>query len=126
MMHEMTIAVSIVRMVAQILREHGAHHPISVRIRTGCMTGIVPEALVQAFSIAAPDELGCVPALLIDQASVVATCAESGNAFDSVAFPAICPQCDGVGTWLKGGDELELVSVEVNDDEDDRSQGTHP
>ena len=125
-MHEMTIAVNIARTVAAVLREHGAGTPVAVRVRAGCMTGIIPEALAQAFNIAAELELGCSPQLLIDQMPITATCAECGHAFEATAFPALCPKCGGVGAWTSGGDELELVSVEVDDDEDAHCEGTHP
>ncbi|MBN1426595.1 hydrogenase maturation nickel metallochaperone HypA [Candidatus Fermentibacteria bacterium] len=117
--------MNIARMVKAVLLQHDACNPTAVRIRAGCMTGIVPEALQRAFEIAALQESGCSPTLVIEQVPAEATCSECGRPFSSITFPMLCPQCGGVGMWAGGGDELQLVSVEV-DDEDDQSQRADP
>jgi len=122
-MHEMSIAVSIAENVRTILRQYENVKPVSVRVRIGCLAGIVPEALDFSFSFAAKDIIGSVPTLEIEEVPVEGHCLDCNHRFTFETFPVTCPECDGIRIEHEGGRDLELTSLEVEDnDEGDNCQ----
>ncbi len=126
-MHEMSIALSIAENVKEVLLEHGDVTPISIRIRIGCLAGIVPDVLRFSFGFAATDILGCSPGLEIEEVLVSGRCLDCGEHFTFDTFPVVCPSCGKARIDHTGGRDLELVSLEVEDNnEGDRCQTKDP
>jgi Zn finger protein HypA/HybF involved in hydrogenase expression len=69
-MHEMSIAINLVEIMSNVLHEHGDPRLVSVTVKVGCMTGIVPESLEMAFGIVAEQTFGTVPELIIERVPV--------------------------------------------------------
>jgi hydrogenase nickel incorporation protein HypA/HybF len=113
-MHELSISSAVV----QTAIDHAAGRQVSVvSVRAGHLRQVVPRSLHFYFEIVARDtvvegarlELEIVPARL--------RCTGCDHEWD-VQTPAFrCPQCQGGDVTVLSGEELEVESIEVEDEE---------
>ena len=121
-MHELALA----RSVAEIAGRHSAGRPVvSVKVRVGALRQVVPESLAFAFAAVAP-EAGCGGASL-EPVAVAAClrCEDCGGEWDPAPPPAreeaellpsfSCPACGSARSVVLRGEELEVVSIEVEE-----------
>jgi hydrogenase nickel incorporation protein HypA/HybF len=114
-MHEMSIAMNLVDIMSNVLHEHADPRLVSVTVKVGCMTGIVPESLEMAFSIVAEQTFGHVPELIIEQIPISGCCRDCGHTFVFTRFPVTCENCESINVEPSGGRELELTALEVEE-----------
>lgn len=94
-------------------RAAGAGKILSLRLRVGALSGVVPDALTFAFealSAGTPAEGG---QLIIEAVPAQFWCESCGRAFEADALNAICPACGKHSSDLRSGQELQVVSMEV-------------
>jgi hydrogenase nickel incorporation protein HypA/HybF len=68
-MHELSIAETVVDMLAEEATRHGANKILSVRIRLGRLSGVVRDALAFSFDVAAQGTIAEGARLDIEDAS---------------------------------------------------------
>ena len=91
----------------------GAQRVLSLRLRIGTLSGVVPEALHFAFDALAQGTIAEGAAMLIEPVPARFWCAACLREFEAVEYLSACPVCDAVSTDLRTGREMELASVEI-------------
>jgi hydrogenase nickel incorporation protein HypA/HybF len=114
--HELSIALSIVDAVETALSAETNVTVETVHIQVGTLTGIVPEALAFSWEVATFESRLRGSQLSIETVPVrglCPTCAVEQEISSLQSFR--CPVCQASITQITGGNELEIVSVEVQD-----------
>jgi hydrogenase nickel incorporation protein HypA/HybF len=113
-MHELSIALSLVRMASEAARNAGAERVAAVYLEVGAMAGVAPEALEFSFDIAAQGTPLEGAQLVIKTLPLVVYCAPCGREVEPVG-PANfrCPVCQTPSAIIRQGQELDLVSLEI-------------
>lgn len=114
-MHELTVAVQIRNAVETELADDAALVASSVYVQVGSLTGIVPEALEFAWPHAVSDSASLTSAtLVIDWVEAQVHCRRCAEVHTiSTLLSLRCPGCRSPDVELIGGDELDIVSVDV-------------
>ena len=87
----------------------------ALRVRVGPLSGVVVEALRFAFEALAPDTPAAGARLDIEETAPAFHCPRCGADYAAPVGAYQCPACGAADGELRGGHELELVSIEVPD-----------
>jgi hydrogenase nickel incorporation protein HypA/HybF len=126
-MHELSISSAI---VDTALHHADGRRVTRVDVRIGALRQVVPESLDFYFEIVSRDG-GCAGARLqIEYVSAWMGCPACGHEWDPAPEPAAghealtpvlpvfrCPECGAAGAEVRRGDELEVESIEVIEEE---------
>jgi len=114
-MHELSIACSIVETVEENLPTENSR-AIKIFVRIGKMSGVVKDALLFSFEIAAQDTRVDGAVLEIEELPIVIYC-EKCDKNSELGNPPIfrCEKCGELTGNLVQGKEMELVSIEIED-----------
>ena len=107
-MHEASIALSLIEVAQDVLREQGGSRVSALTVRIGQWSSVVPEALSAAFPASAQGTPLEGAALSIVRVSGVGECPEHGPVTLELTRGLRCPLCDAPTPTLLEGDELEL------------------
>ncbi len=116
-MHELSIAVSIVEMVEENLPSEDVKVK-KVNLRIGNFAGVVKDALLFSFEIAAKDSQLENATVEIEELPLIIYC-DACDKNSEIGNPPIfrCEFCGEATPNIVQGKELEIVSVELEDDE---------
>ena len=112
-MHEASIALSLIDVASEVLRENGGARASALTVRVGAWSSVVPEALTAAFPACAqgtPLEGARLSVVLVPG---VGECPTHGPVTLDVTRGLRCPQCGASTPTLLQGDELELDEIEL-------------
>lgn len=112
-MHEMTLAQSIVDIVAEQARAQASRRVSKVRLRIGVLSHVDPRALEFGFEVVARGTAAEGAALVIDRPDGSAWCTECSEPIVVTSRADACPRCGGHQWLLTGGDEMRVVDMEV-------------
>ena len=112
-MHELSVCQGMLSQVEEIARREHARQVDLIRPRIGPLSGVVPELLQQAFSIARAGTIAADAELAIETLPVRIRCTQCGAESDARPNRLLCGQCGDYRTQLLSGDELLLASVEL-------------
>ena len=113
-MHEASIALSILDVIAERGKAEGYSVVESVRLRIGRAAGIMPEALVFTFDAAKHDTPAREAELVIDIVPLGGYCINCGRNFEvGDAYVLNCPLCGSSDFRIERGYEMEIVEMEV-------------
>ncbi len=115
-MHEMSIALEIIEIVkASLPPEPPVVRVERVNLQVGKMSAIVPRSLHFCYEIAVRDTPLAGSRLEIEEVPVVARCNGCGCdwVLESPAFK--CPECGGTDIEILSGRELDIVSIEIQE-----------
>ena len=87
----------------------------ALRVRVGPLSGVVVDALRFAFEALAPGTPAAGARLDIEETAITIHCPRCGADFATPLGSYQCPSCGSTDGELRGGKELELVSIEVPD-----------
>jgi hydrogenase nickel incorporation protein HypA/HybF len=115
-MHELSIAMSLVDVASEEAGRLGSAHVTALHLRIGPLSGVVADALLFSFGLAAEGSPIADAQLVIEETPIVAHC-ESCDAQRTIpsAQALRCPICSTPVTSLIGGREMELVGLEIED-----------
>ena len=117
-MHELTVAIQICNVLETELASDGADLVAdAVHVQVGALTGIVPEALEFAWphAVAGSETLGSAR-LEVVRVDVRVACRPCGDVQVMTYLRALrCPVCRSPEVEVLGGDELEILSVDVRE-----------
>jgi hydrogenase nickel incorporation protein HypA/HybF len=115
-MHEVSLAYTIVLIAEDYARRNGASNIMTVGLRIGEFSGVVPEVLETAFEVAKRDTLAKNAQLRIVKVPVIAFCQHCQHEFEvtSLYGVASCPNCDLLSHNYKQGQELDVSYLEVD------------
>ena len=125
-MHEMGIACSILDAVAKEAKRHPGARATRVGVRIGELAAIDSESLRFCFEIIVQGTEQDGLQLEIERVPRKHRCADCKEEFVIREYDFRCPRCGAISTDFAGGDELELMFVEVSEDESSSAgaQGT--
>lgn len=113
-MHELSIAMSIVELAQEEAERRGSVAVNAIHLKLGVLSGVVKEALLSSYEMAAEASAlkGC--ALLIEDVPVTVYCPDCRA---QRQLPSIqnfcCPQCGAPTSDVIHGRELEVVALEI-------------
>jgi hydrogenase nickel incorporation protein HypA/HybF len=114
--HEFSIAEAL---AAQVLRHAPASGRVSeVEIRVGALRGLEPEAMKMCWEAVTHDTALARSVLVLDLRPWTLTCPACGRAWESPVPFAEC-SCGEASPRPTAGDELDLVSMTVDEDDDE-------
>ena len=119
-MHELAICQALTSQLDAIAERERAERILSLELRIGPLSGVVPELLAQAFPIASAGGPAAGASLIIRQLPVRVSCHDCGAETDASSSRLLCGACGGYRTRLLSGDEmllanLELAEIEANE-----------
>ncbi len=115
-MHELSIAYSLVRIATQAAQEAQISHVDAVHLQLGVLSGVVQDALLFGFDIAAEDTPLAGSRLLIEEIPIVIFCqqCDANRTLDGVQSFR-CPVCQQPSAHIVQGKEMQIVSLEYAD-----------
>lgn len=118
-MHELGLVQEIVALAqSEIQRAGYPDRPGSVTrltLKVGKLSGASPEALRTAFAVVAKSVGWPVAELVIEEPGAVCRCYDCGAGSEISEYVYACPACGEHGISIEGGDELQLVSIDLDD-----------
>ncbi len=113
-MHELSIAMEILDIVAKTASEHGFDRIKSVRLRVGDISGVEVDSLTFSFDAIKGDRKLTVDAeLVVERVPLKVHCRTCDGEFTGEGQYLTCPSCNGFDTEMLQGDELSVVDIEV-------------
>jgi hydrogenase nickel insertion protein HypA len=112
-MHELSIAVALVRQVQQVAARENATRVARVVVVVGRLSGVEPEALEFAWPSAAEGTVAAHAELVIEALPMTLTCRTCGvRAEANEPFP-ICDACSSVDVDVGDARALRLKTIDV-------------
>jgi hydrogenase nickel incorporation protein HypA/HybF len=115
-MHELSIAMALVDAAREKAEELGSVRVEVLHVRIGALSGVVPEALLFSFDLAAKGTPLEGARLEIEEVPVTVRCPRCR---EERPLPSVqhlrCPVCSEPTPEIVGGKELELAALEVED-----------
>lgn len=113
-MHELSIALSIVEIAAETVRQNGGGRVESLYLKVGALSGVVKDALLFSWQLATADTPLEGSRLVVEEIPLVAHCNECGEDKKLEAINKFfCPACGQAMTKIIHGKELELTALEI-------------
>ena len=112
-MHELSVAQALIEQIEGIVREQQADSVSSFRLRVGPLSGVVPDLLASAFTLAAAGSAAEHATMELVDAPVRVHCQTCGVESEAAINRLLCGACGDWHTQLVSGDELILESVEL-------------
>ncbi|TKJ34952.1 hydrogenase maturation nickel metallochaperone HypA [bacterium (candidate division B38) B3_B38] len=119
-MHEMSITTNLVELLNEHLQGCPGARITRVNLKVGRLTAVEPDALTFCFQVLTEGTPMEGAELQIELVSVRARCLQCQSCFEVEGFYFQCPRCSGKELETIAGDELDLVSLEIEEDEKDK------
>ncbi len=113
-MHELSVCQAMLAQVETIAAREKARSVASITIRIGPLSGVVPDLLQQAFTIARAGTLAAEAELVTEVQPIRIRCLECDAESEAKPNRLLCGACGGYRTQVISGDELLLASVELD------------
>jgi hydrogenase nickel incorporation protein HypA/HybF len=118
-MHELSICDSIARAATQ----HADGRRVrSVQLRVGALRQVVPDTLIFCWSVVSRGPLLEGSTMDIEQVPGVIECRDCGTRSELNRFVLRCPDCAGGAVTVVAGEELLIVSIDVDGEMDPSSE----
>ncbi len=112
-MHELSLVENILEILDRHRAEQGFNRLLSLRMRIGLLAAVDEEALRFAFESASQGTPFEGAALTVNKTFPLAHCL-CGEVFRVEDLVYVCPACGAVTARLEGGDEMEIIELEVD------------
>ncbi len=116
-MHELAVCQALMSQIEEIAIREKASEVTRILLHVGPLSGVVPELLGQAFTIARAGTIAEHADLVTEYQAVRVRCQQCGAETEATPSKLICASCGDYRTQLISGDELLLASVELNREE---------
>ena len=124
-MHELAICQSLMEQVESIAQERDAQSVTSIVIGMGPLAGVEVQLLKNAYPIASAGTVAQDAELVIEHLPIKVKCSQCGSESDALPNKLTCKQCGDWRTTLISGDELMLMSVELEKAKESSKQAVH-
>jgi hydrogenase nickel incorporation protein HypA/HybF len=115
--HELSIAIGLVEAACEKAASLGDVRVEALHVRLGALSGVVPEALVFSFDVAAEGTAVAGARLEITDVPLTVLCPRCETERELRGFPLVCPVCQSKTPQIVRGKDLELRALEVRDNE---------
>ena len=116
-MHERSLVKALLRQVENVAAEYPASHVVSIRVRIGEFSGVEPELLASAYRDLITETPFRGAALDLEQVPLEAVCEQCGGQFRIERFNFQCDVCGSMKLTIRGGEEMLLDSVTMEETE---------
>ena len=118
-MHELSIAQNMLETLEPVAKEHGARKVTTVTLKLGELTCVEPESLTFAFEVVCAGTVleGC--RLDIIRVPLTVTCETFSWQGETHIDDTVCPSCGGVSFAVTGGREIQLQSIDIEEQTED-------
>lgn len=113
-MHELALCQALMSQVETIARDHDADRVTAITLGMGPLSGVEAQLLKNAYPIASAGTIAEGAELMIRTTPVRVHCHSCGADSDALVNRLVCGHCGNWRTRLISGDELLLVSVELD------------
>ena len=113
-MHELSVCLALMQQVETICNEHRARRVEKIVLALGPLSGIEQHLLERAFPLAAIGTRAEHAALVVESCAVRVQCSACGAESEVAPNRLLCASCGDFRTRLIAGDEMLLVSVELD------------
>lgn len=121
-MHELSLVSSIVDTVTDSLALYPGARVKEVRLRVGALSSVIEESLQFCYGIATEDTPLAGSALVVHILPVIVHCEPCGQDMELEGVQSFrCPKCNEPSYDLRQGKELEIESIEIEEDDDDHT-----
>ncbi|MCW8851484.1 MAG: hydrogenase maturation nickel metallochaperone HypA [Gammaproteobacteria bacterium] len=124
-MHELAICQSLMEQVESIAHERDAKRVTSITIGMGPLSGVEFQLLKNAYPIASAGTVAEDAELVIEHLPIRVRCNQCGSESDALPNKLTCKQCGDWRTTLISGDEMMLMSLELEKQKDRSSDVVH-
>ena len=115
-MHEMGIALQIVRIATEAIPDEAKNIPIKkVNIQVGKLTAVVPESLRFCFEVAIKDTPLKGAELSIEELPIRGRCPKCQSEWTITDPEFMCKKCEDGDIDIISGQELHVTSIEISD-----------
>ena len=112
-MHELAICQSLMNQVEDIALDRKARNVTSIVIGMGPLSGVEVQLLKNAYIIASAGTLAERAELVVQHLPLIVKCTQCGCESDVLPNKLVCKKCGDWRTTLISGDEMMLLSVEL-------------
>jgi hydrogenase nickel incorporation protein HypA/HybF len=113
-MHEMSIAESVLAIVADTARRGGLAHVSAVRLEIGALAAVETRSLRFCFDSVTRGSVAEGARLVIDELPGAAWCFGCSAPVAIAARTDDCPQCGGARLQVTGGTEMRVKDIRGN------------
>lgn len=114
-MHELSIATSILDVVAKEAERRPKSKVVKVGVRIGELASIDCDALTFGWEVITKDTNWDGLSLEIEHVPLRQRCTDCGHEFAAPDFMTACPKCANLMTVTIAGDELDIAYLEVEE-----------
>ena len=111
MMHELSIAVSLVEQIEEIAKKNQLSSIEKVEIETGVLRQVIPEIMQTAFTEASAGTIASGIALGIKEKEAVARCLLCDCTFEPETDNFTCDHCGRAEVEILQGDQITFASL---------------
>ncbi len=112
-MHEVSLAESVVEIVAGAAAREGVQRVCAVWLEIGALSCVAPDALRFCFDAVARGTLAEGARLEIVTVAGEGYCEACAGTAAMTALHDLCPRCGAAGMRLRHGDEMRVKEIEV-------------
>ena len=112
-MHELSVCQALISQVEGIARQHRATAVHRINVHIGPLSGVEPDLLLQAFSLASAGTVAQDSRLDIERLPIRVHCESCGADTGAKLNKLVCGACGDWHTRLVSGDEMLLASIEL-------------
>lgn len=113
-MHELSVCQGLLQQVEDIAHQHAADRVTMIALQIGPLSGVEAGLLQQAFTLARAGSIAAEASLVIESLPVRVSCETCGQESEAAPNRLLCGHCGDYHTRLISGDEMLLVSVELD------------
>ncbi|HDQ92840.1 MAG TPA: hydrogenase maturation nickel metallochaperone HypA [Synergistetes bacterium] len=121
-MHELSLVKALVDLLEKEAREKNWGRVTKVTLRIGSMRQVIPDVMAFSFDIATKESPMEGAELEMLELPVELRCRSCGKEWEKGPF--LCPHCGSSDVEIRQGMELEIESVEVEDQDAPKDQHT--
>ena len=115
-MHEFSLVNAIIDSIEEFAQKNGCKKICSVKLKIGAMRQVVPDIMKFAFEAASEGTVLEGASLEIEEIPISIYCPDCGKSWGEENVGLRCPYCGGSNADMKTGMELDIDSIEVEDD----------
>ena len=124
-MHELAICQSLMDQVENIALERNSSLVVSIVVGIGPLSGVESQLLKNAYPFASAGSVAEQAELIIETLPIRIRCDVCGSESEALPNKLTCKQCGEWHTTLVSGDELLLMSVELETAADLEKEAIH-
>ena len=112
-MHELSVCQGLMRQVGRIAAQNGATAVDKIVLKVGPLSGIEPDLLKHAFTIARQGTVAANAELEIQEGTLRVRCTQCGAESEVPSNRLVCPECGDWRVNVTEGEEMLLLSLEI-------------